>query len=152
MPNEIGSHGFGLKIEHSRRYDTKASTLKLSSTSSPPMRLRGDDSVSCLANEHMRSSRVAGSEALSSKGFSSVSVQNVHVMGRLPHVDGPSDGQRPSALSMLSVAGKANIPRAMPQSVPSSDIFYGSCHQGVRGGRILGDDVFRPPMLRKDEM
>ena len=95
---------------------------------------------------------MAGSESLSSKGFSSVSVQNVHAMGRLPHVDGPSDGQRLSALSMLSAASKAASPQATPRSVPSSESFYGPCPREARGATNMSDDVFRPQLPQREDM
>ena len=94
---------------------------------------------------------MTGSEALSSKGFSSVSVQNVHAMGRLPHVDGPSDGQRLSALSMLAAARKAVSPQPAPRSVPSSESFYGPYKGKGRGVSVVGDDVFRPRMTQEEE-
>jgi hypothetical protein len=87
---------------------------------------------------------MTGSEAHSSKGFSSVSVQKFHAMGRLPHVDGPSEGQRVSAVSMLAAASKAVSPQPTPRSDPSSESFYGSYGHEDRGVSVVNDDVFQP--------
>ncbi len=92
---------------------------------------------------------MTGSEAVSSKGFSSVSVQNVHAMGRLPHVDGPSDGQRLSALSMLAAAGRTTNPEPTPRSIPSSESLYGPYGRGVS---VMSDDVFRPFIPQEENM
>ena len=92
---------------------------------------------------------MTGSEAMSSKGFSSVSVQNVHAMGRLPHVDGPSDGQRLSALSMLAAAGKTASPQPTPCTVPSSESLYGPYGNGAT---VMCDDVFRPFVPQGEKM
>jgi hypothetical protein len=109
------------------------------------MWLRGDDRAGWFANEPLRSGRMAGSEVLNSKGFSSVSVQNVHAMGRLPHVDGPSDGQRLTALSMLSAASKAAIPQPMPGSGPSSESLYAAYSRETYGSTLAANNVFRMP-------
>ncbi|KAJ9613423.1 hypothetical protein H2200_003365 [Cladophialophora chaetospira] len=138
-----GSHGFGPAIERPHGSDLRPTSLKLSSASSPPMWPRADDKSSWFANEHSRNGRMTGSEAMSSKGFSSasVSVQNVHAMGRLPPVDGPSDGQRPSALSMLAAASNTASPLPTPRSIASSEAFSVPYGNGVL---VVSDDVFRP--------
>ena len=150
----ISRHGYASTVEQPIISDARLSTLKLSSASSPPMWSRGDDKGGFSANEHSRNGRLAGSEALGSKGFSSVSIQNVHAMGRLPHVDGPSDGQRPSALAMLSAASKAASPQPTPApvSAPFSESFYGPYPRESRAITGLSDDVFRCGMSNEQDM
>jgi hypothetical protein len=86
--------------QNSPAYFEPRSALKLSSASSPPIWLRDDKTLS----EHSRNVRLTGSETLAGKCYSSVATQNVHVIGRLPHLDGANDSQRVSALSLLSKA------------------------------------------------
>ena len=71
----------------------------------------------------------------------SVAVQNVYAMGRLPPVDGPSDVQRLSALSMLAAASKNASPQPTPRSITSSESFSGPSGNGAS---VVSDDVFRP--------
>jgi hypothetical protein len=123
--------------------DPRLSDLKLSSASSPPLWPR-DDRNGWLSYERARNSRLAGSKALNSKGFSSVSVQNVHAIARLPHVDGTSDGQRPSAMSMLSAASKVSSPQTTSQSLHSVGSFGGPYPREAPGSSSGTDDVFRP--------
>lgn len=76
-------------------------------------------------------------------------------MGRLPHVDGPSDGQRLSAKSMLSAASKAVTPHLPASSVPASESFYGPgpvVRAGPAGFTFGNDDVFRTGMSRGEDM
>ncbi|EXJ55580.1 hypothetical protein A1O7_08508 [Cladophialophora yegresii CBS 114405] len=152
MLREISGHGYSSTIEKSNGSGPRLSTLKLSSASSPPMWSRADEKVGWFANEHSRSGRMTGSESHSSKGISSVSVQKFHAMGRLPHVDGPSDGQKVSALSLLAAASKGVSPQPAPRSVPSSDSFYGSYGHEDHGVSVVGDDVFRSRMPQEESM
>ncbi|ETI21139.1 hypothetical protein G647_07483 [Cladophialophora carrionii CBS 160.54] len=152
MLREISGRGYSSTIEKSNGSGPRLSSLKLSSASSPPIWSRADDKVGWFANEHPRSGRLTGSETHSSKGISSVSVQKFHAMGRLPHVDGPSDGQRVSAVSMLAAANKAVSPQPAPRSVPSSESVYGSYGQEDRGVSVVSDDVFRTRMRQEESM
>ncbi|EXJ74930.1 uncharacterized protein A1O5_01626 [Cladophialophora psammophila CBS 110553] len=130
------------------------SILKQSSASSPSMWLRGEDRAGWVSNEHLRNGRMTGSEALSSKGVSSVSIQNIHAMGRLPHLlDGTSEGQRLSAKSMLSAASKAASPRLTPRPVLlSPEGFYESYLHESRGVPMEGNDGFLAQVPKKEEM
>lgn len=76
-------------------------------------------------------------------------------MGRLPHVDGPSDGQRLSAKSMLSAASKAATSQPPACSVSASESFYGPGpvrRAGPAGFTFGNDDVFRAGMSRGEDM
>ncbi|OAP57320.1 hypothetical protein AYL99_08058 [Fonsecaea erecta] len=129
-------------VEPSTGSEPCLSMLKQSSASSPSIWLRGEDRNGWASNEHSRNGRVTGSEALNNnKGFSSVSIQNVHAMGRLPHLfDGASDNQRLSAKSMLSAASKTAIPYLPPGAVTSSQGFYESYPGEARGMTVESED------------
>ena len=89
-----------------------------------------------------------------SKGFSSVSVQNVHAMGRLPHMlDGATDSQRRSAMSLLSAAGKVRSPPLVRSpTTPAIGFHGGSQDREVGGVTLEGDDVFRPQSAKQHVM
>ena len=152
MLRGLGRKGYNSTIEQSTGSDRSLSALKLSSASSPPIWSRGDDKAGWLANEHSRNGRLTGSEALNSKGFSSVSVQNVNAIARLPHVDGTSDGQRVSAKSILSAAGKAASPQLPPGPTPSAEGFYGPYRRETRGITVTSDDIFHTRGSKEEEM
>lgn len=66
------------------------------------------------------------------KGYSSVAVQNVHALGRLPHMmDGTWDGQRRSAKTLLTAAGKIRSPMLVHRPSPTSGVWYGPHSRGV---------------------
>ncbi|KIW82209.1 hypothetical protein Z517_05236 [Fonsecaea pedrosoi CBS 271.37] len=145
--------GYRSTVEPSTSSDPSLSVLKQSSASSPSIWLRGEDRSGWISNEHLRNGRVTGSEALNNKGFSSISIQNVHAMGRLPHLlDGTSDGQRLSAKSMLSAASKAAPPYLMPTAVPPPEAFYESYLREARAINVGHEDTFLARVPRKEAM
>jgi len=73
-------------------------------------------------------------DQLSNKGYSSVSVQNVHATVRLPPaLDGSADTVQRSAVSLLNAAGKNGSPRAriMQRSTPNGRAWYGPHYRQV---------------------
>ena len=73
-------------------------------------------------------------DQLSNKGYSSVSVQNVHATVRLPPaLDGSADPVRRSAVSLLNAAGKDRSPRARvtQRSTPEGRAWYGPHYRQV---------------------
>lgn len=130
------------------------STFKQSTASSPQFWPRGEDKTGWLATDHSRNGRDVSFDAVNNnKGFSSVSVQNVHAMGRLPHMmDGTADSQRRSAKSMLSAAGKALSPQLMQGSVSPPLPAYVPYRQEARGILVESDDVFRPRVTKEENL
>ena len=73
-------------------------------------------------------------DQLSNKGYSSVSVQNVHATVRLPPaLDGSADAVQRSAVSLLNAAGKNGSPRAriLQRSTPTGRAWYGPHYRQV---------------------
>ena len=73
-------------------------------------------------------------DQLSNKGYSSVSVQNVHATVRLPPaLDGSADAGQRSAVSLLNAAGKNGSPRAriLQRSTPNGRAWYGPHYRQV---------------------
>ncbi|KIV93852.1 hypothetical protein PV10_05036 [Exophiala mesophila] len=71
-------------------------------------------------------------DAHANKGYSSVAVQNVHALGRLPHMmDGTWDGQRRSAKTLLTAAGKLRSPTLVHRPSPTGGVWYGPHSRGV---------------------
>lgn len=71
-------------------------------------------------------------------------------MGRLPHtMDGTTEYQRRSAISMLSAAGKVRSPQLAhgPGVVP--DPFDGPDRRNMVGMTTETDDVFRPRVTQQ---
>ena len=65
-------------------------------------------------------------------------------MGRLPHMlDGTTDGQRPSAKKLLSVAGKIRSPPLIHRPSPTRGVWLGPHAREVLNNAAGGDDVFR---------
>jgi hypothetical protein len=113
------------------------------STSSGHMSTRLEDRGSWQAGEKAPVGNEFAPDSHDNKGFSSVLVQNVHALARLPHMmDGTSDAQRRSAKSMLAAV---TSPRLMLRPSPTSGAWYGPHSREVRG-RVHenNDDVFRP--------
>lgn len=120
------------------------STFKQSSASSTPLWLRGDDRAAWFAGEHSQ-------EAAVNKGFSSVSVQNVHAIGRLPHMlDGTTDSQRRSAMWMLSAAGKGRSPQRGHSATSASEAF-GPTRRAGRGLGVESEDGVPRHFLKEEE-
>lgn len=83
----------------------------------------------------------ATQEAAINKGFSSVSVQNVHAIGRLPHMlDGTTDSQRRSAKLILSAAGQGRSPQRGHSATTASDAFSGLSRLAGRGPAAESED------------
>ncbi|OAL28825.1 hypothetical protein AYO22_02690 [Fonsecaea multimorphosa] len=145
--------GYRSTVEPSTGSEPSLPILKQSSASSPSIWLRGEDRSGWVSTEHLRNGRVTGSEALNNKGFSSVSIQNVHAMGRLPHsLDGANDGHKLSAKSLLSAASKTATPYLTPGAIPTSEGFYESYPRGARGIAMESEDGFLGRMAKKEEM
>ena len=75
-------------------------------------------------------------------------------MGRLPHMlDGATDSQRRSAMSLLSAAGKVRSPPLVRGPAAPATAFYGGSQDREAGGVTLeGDDVFRPQSTKQEVM
>jgi len=132
-------------ISTSHASDPSSMVFKQVAACSSHVRSRGEDKARLSANEHSKNGLEISHEAVNTKGFSSVSVQNVHAMGRLPHMlDGTTDSQRRSAKSMLWAAGKGKNPRIMDTQGGAPDGFYRPSRREVRGPTVDSDDVFRP--------
>ncbi|KEF53037.1 uncharacterized protein A1O9_10945, partial [Exophiala aquamarina CBS 119918] len=72
---------------------------------------QGDNKSNWPSQDRLMKDWECGQDANLNKGYSSVSVQNVHAMGHLPHMlDGTTDSQKFSAKSLLSAAGKVRSP------------------------------------------
>lgn len=79
-------------------------------------------------------------DAQVNKGYSSVSVQNVHAMAHLPPLlDGTTDGQKFSAKSLLSAAGKIRSPTLIHRPSPSGGAWFGPHSREVHGHANQGE-------------
>lgn len=87
------------------------------------------------------------------KGYSSVAIQNVHALGRLPHMlDGTTDGQQRSAKTLLAAATKVRSPMLVHRPSPTSGAWYGPHSREVHsnssgiGNVVNGDNRSRTGM------
>ncbi|EXJ94358.1 hypothetical protein A1O1_02752 [Capronia coronata CBS 617.96] len=141
----------GHKEHHSATFGSNGSdpsmlTFKQSSASSTPLWLRGDDRVGWFASEPSQ-------EAGINKGYTSVSVQNVHAIGRLPHMlDGTTDSQRRSAKLMLSAAGKRRSPHRGHSATTASDAFPGPTGRTGRSPANGTDDGVQNTIGTQEEL
>ena len=91
-----------------------------------------DQSINAIVTDLADSEWAA--DQLSNKGYSSVSVQNVHATVRLPPaLDGSADSVQRSAVSLLNAAGKNGSPRArvLHRSTPNGRAWYGPHYRPV---------------------
>ncbi|KAI1610729.1 hypothetical protein EDD36DRAFT_420762 [Exophiala viscosa] len=116
----------------------------------PNVMSRVDNRPGWSMSEHSRNGVEVPYDAANIKGHSSVSVQNVHAMGRLPHMlDGATDHQRRTAAWALSAAGGVRSPQPAQASTASASIQHGGPRDGEIGGVTLGNDgVYRPPIVK----
>ena len=94
--------------------------------------IRAEQSASAITTDLTDSDLAV--DQLSNKGYSSVSVQNVHATVRLPPaLDGSADPVQRSAVSLLNAAGKNGSPRAriLQRSTPNGRAWYGPHYRQV---------------------
>jgi len=115
---------------------------------------RVDNKAGWSMREHSRNGVEVPYDAANIKGNSSVSVQNVHAMGRLPHMlDGATDNQRRTAAWALSAAGGVRSPQLAQGSTATANTQHGGPRDGGIGEVNLGhDDVYRPPIVNQGDM
>lgn len=104
----------------------------------------GDDKVEWPSQHQISRDWESVQDAHVNKGYSSVSVQNVHAMGHLPHMlDGTTDGQKFSAKSMLSAAGKVRSPTLYHRPSPTGGAWFGPHSRQVQSHASEGVGAFR---------
>ncbi|KAK6381458.1 uncharacterized protein PV06_05012 [Exophiala oligosperma] len=128
--------------------DTVLSTIPAATS---PVRL-SRDKVGWSTSEYPKTGRESQYDATNIKGYSSVSVQNVHAMGRLPNmVDGATDMQQRSAMSMLSKVRSPELGR-IPTG-PRNGYHHNPRGQNIGGGVMLpAHEVFRHPTTKYEKM
>jgi hypothetical protein len=153
MPRRLGRKAYTSLAAASRGSESNFGLYKQPTASSPQVWSGGSDWAGWSTGEHLKTGQDLPTDAVSTKSFSSVSVQNVHAMGRLPHMlDGTSDSQRRSAKSMLSAAGKTRNPPLASGPVPTSTVLYQPHSRHPVGRGMESDDVFQPQFVRQEGM
>lgn len=105
---------------------------------------RGDDKVDCPSQHSATKDWESAQDGHVNKGYSSVSVQNVHAMGHLPHMlDGTTDGQKSSAKLLLSAAGKVRSPTLIHRPSPTGGAWFGPHSRQVQGHTSEDEGIFR---------
>ncbi|KIV87231.1 hypothetical protein PV11_02789 [Exophiala sideris] len=120
----------------------------------PNVMSRADNKAGWSMSEHSRNGVEVPYDAANIKGHSSVSVQNVHAMGRLPHMlDGATDNQRRTAAWALSAAGGVRSPQLAHGMSATANTHHGGPRDGEIGGVTLQNgDVYRPPLVKQGDM
>lgn len=90
------------------------------------------------------------SSDINTKGYSSVSVQNVHALGRLPqNLDGSNEAHRIAKYNMAQV-NKAKSPRLVHRNTAGGDYWYGPfCRQAIERALAEDDSVARAKQVFK---
>lgn len=118
--------------------------MKQPLTSGSNIWAQGDDNVDWPSQHQTTKDWESVQDGHLNKGYSSVSVQNVHAMGHLPHMlDGTIDGQKSSAKSLLSAAGKVRSPTLIHRPSPTGGAWFGPHSRQVQGHASEGDGSFQ---------
>ncbi|KAJ9501501.1 hypothetical protein H2202_003295 [Exophiala xenobiotica] len=151
-PPRFGRKAYTSITAASTESETALSTWGQPTPTSPQRLSR--DKAGWSASEQSKLGLETAYDTAIAKGYSSVSVQNVHAMGRLPHMlDGATDNQRRSAMSLLSAAGKVRSPPLVRSPAAPATRFYGGSQDREIGGVTLeGDDIFRPQSAKQEVM
>ncbi|KIW11910.1 hypothetical protein PV08_09183 [Exophiala spinifera] len=149
-PPRFGRNAYTSVTGASTSSDTALSSIP---TITSPVRL-SRDKAGWSASEFPKTARESPYDATNIKGYSSVSVQNIHAMVRLPNTVGEStDMQRRSAVSLLSAAGKARSPESGRIPTGPRNRFHNN-PQGRNGGGVMlpAENIFRPQAAKHENM